>query len=149
MQHNKKEIKHILNERDKAILKRQTNLQYNKKARVENVKNKVQVQNQLVMNNQERFENVCFGYSIQAERLMKIVQLAISRKVTSETLNIVNPAYEAMKKVQRNLQGLENLYKKYNKHINNSIYCKTILTTYVRNLEKIIEETDALMKGGA
>lgn len=40
--------------------------------------------NYLFMDNQERFENVYQGYSIQAERLLKVIQKNIAGKITKD-----------------------------------------------------------------
>lgn len=48
------------------------------------VKKQVKVNNYLFMDNQERFENVYQGYSIQAERLLKVIQKNIAGKITKD-----------------------------------------------------------------
>ena len=67
VRHNRKELKHIENS-----LKRNS------------VNKSVKVNNFLFMDNQERFENVCLGYSIQAERLMKVIQKDTDGKITKD-----------------------------------------------------------------
>ena len=67
VRHNRKELKHIENS-----LKRNS------------VNKPVKVNNFLFMDNQERFENVCLGYSIQAERLMNIVQQSTAGTITKD-----------------------------------------------------------------
>jgi len=67
VRHNRKELKHIENS-----LKRNS------------VNKPVKVNNFLFMDNQERFENVYQGYSIQAERLLKVIQKNIAGKITKD-----------------------------------------------------------------
>lgn len=67
VRHNRKEIKHIENCTSQNAVKKQ-----------------VKVNNYLFMDNQERFENVCLGYSIQAERLMNIVQQNTTGTITKD-----------------------------------------------------------------
>lgn len=58
VRHNRKELKHAENREKRYFM--------NKPVKP------VKVNNFLFMDNQERFENVCLGYSIQAERLMNM-----------------------------------------------------------------------------
>lgn len=74
VRHNRKELKHIENS-----LKRNS------------VNKPVKVNNFLFMDNQERFENVCLGYSIQAERLMNIVQQSTAGTITKDWVTPVQP----------------------------------------------------------
>lgn len=74
VRHNRKELKHIENS-----LKRNS------------VNKPVKVNNFLFMDNQERFENVCLGYSIQAERLMNIVQQSTAGTITKDWVTPIQP----------------------------------------------------------
>lgn len=74
VRHDRKELKHIENS-----LKRNS------------VNKPVKVNNFLFMDNQERFENVCLGYSIQAERLMNIVQQSTAGTITKDWVTPVQP----------------------------------------------------------
>lgn len=67
VRHNRKEMKHIENCTSQNAVKKQ-----------------VKVNNYLFMDNQERFENVYQGYSIQAERLLKVIQKNIAGKITKD-----------------------------------------------------------------
>lgn len=129
-------------------------MQNNRKVRVNNMRNQVKVNNYLSMNNQERFKNVCLGYSIQAERLLKKLQEYTDGNITKEWVSeerksAVENISSLMRKIQLELIKLEDIQKKYNRHIHNSIYCKFAMEPYVKQLEKIIIETDALVKGAA
>lgn len=129
-------------------------IQNNRKVRVNNMRNQVKVNNYLSMNNQERFKNVCLGYSIQAERLLKKLQEYTDGNITKEWVSeerksAVEHISSLMRKIQLELMKLEDIQKKYNRHIHNSIYCKFAMEPYVKQLEKIITETDALVKGVA
>ena len=75
VRHNRKEIKHIENCTSQNAVKKQ-----------------VKVNNYLFMDNQERFENVCLGYSIQAERLMKVIQKDTAGKFSHYGNNSISTA---------------------------------------------------------
>lgn len=129
-------------------------MQHNRKVRVKNMQNQVKVNNYFSMNNQERFKNVCLGYSIQAERLLKKLQEYTDGNITKEWVSeerksAVEHISSLMRKIQIELIKLEDMQKKYSRHIHNSIYCKSAMKPYVKQLEKIIAETDALVKGAA
>ena len=70
LRHNRKELKHIENSLKRNFM--------NKPVKP------VKVNNFLFMDNQERFENVCLGYSIQAERLMNIVKQNTAGTITKD-----------------------------------------------------------------
>lgn len=74
VRHNRKEMKHIENCTSQNAVKKQ-----------------VKVNNYLFMDNQERFENVYQGYSIQAERLLKVIQKNIAGKITKDWVTPVQP----------------------------------------------------------
>lgn len=140
--------------RKKSEMEKMEVMQNNRKVRVNNMKNQVKVNNYLSMNNQERFKNVCLGYSIQAERLLKKLQEYtagdISKEwVSEERKSAIEHISSLMRKVQTELIKLEDMQKKYNRHIHNSICCKSAMKPYVKHLEQIIAETDALVKGVA
>ena len=136
VRHNRKEIKHIEN------------------CTIENaVKKQVKVNNFLFMDNQERFENVCFGYSIQAERLMNIVQQNTAGTITKdwvtpERKTAIEQSSVLMEMIQLQLLKLKEASRKYQKHIKNSIYCQQLLRPYISKLQKIIVEVDALVGTG-
>ena len=70
VRHNRKELKHAENREKRYFM--------NKPVKP------VKVNNFPFMDNQERFENVCLGYSIQAERLMNIVQQNTTGTITKD-----------------------------------------------------------------
>ena len=70
VRHSRKELKHAENREKRYFV--------NKPVKP------VKVNNFLFMDNQERFENVCLGYSIQAERLMKVIQKNTAGKITKD-----------------------------------------------------------------
>ena len=136
IRHNKKELKHIENS-----LKRNS------------VNKPVKVNNFLFMDNQERFENVCFGYSIQAERLMNIVQQNTAGTITKdwvtpERKTAIEQSSVLMEMIQLQLLKLKEASGKYQKHIKNSVYCQQLLRPYISKLQKIIAEVDALIGTG-
>lgn len=136
VRHNRKELKHIENS-----LKRNS------------VNKPVNVNNFLFMDNQERFENVCLGYSIQAERLMNIVQQSTAGTITKdwvtpERKTAIEQSSVLMEMIQLQLLKLKEANGKYQKHIKNSIYCQQLLRSYISKLQKIITEVDALVGTG-
>ena len=140
--------------RKKSEMEKLAVMQNNRKVMVNNMKNQVKVNNYLSMNNQERFKNVCLGYSIQAERLLKKLQEYTAGDISKEWISeerksAIEHISSLMRKVQTELIKLEDMQKKYNRHIHNSIYCKSVMKPYVKHLEQIIAETDALVKGAA
>lgn len=119
VRHNRKELKHIENS-----LKRNS------------VNKPVKVNNFLFMDNQERFENVCLGYSIQAERLMNIVQQSTAGTITKdwvtpERKTAIEQSSVLMEMIQLQLLKLKEANGKYQKHIKNSIYCQQLLRSYI------------------
>lgn len=139
IRHNKKELKHIENS-----LKRNS---VNKPVKP------VKVNNFLFMDNQERFENVCLGYSIQAERLMNIVQQNTTGTITKdwvtpERKTAIEQSSVIMETIQFQLLKLKQASGKYQKHIKNSVYCQQLLRPYISKLQKIIAEVDALIGTG-
>lgn len=136
VRHNRKEIKHIENCTSQNAVKKQ-----------------VKVNNYLFMDNQERFENVCLGYSIQAERLMNIVQQNTAGTITKdwvtpERKTAIEQSSVLMEMIQLQLLKLKEASRKYQKHIKNSIYCQQLLRPYISKLQKIIVEVDALVGTG-
>ena len=136
VRHNRKELKHIENS-----LKRNS------------VKKQVKVNNYLFMDNQERFENVCLGYSIQAERLMKVIQKDTAGKITKDWVTperkiTIEQSSVIMEAIQFQLLKLKQASRKYQKHIKNSVYCQQLLRPYISKLQKIIAEVDALIGTG-
>lgn len=121
-------------------------------------KNQVRVNNRLTLDNNERFKNVAMGYMIQVERLWAVygkglennlqgnLELIKSSPVLTDRFN---QATALIKKIQQILVDLQNKADEYNKHLNNTVYCKTMMIPYVKQLEGIIVETDALVKEGA
>lgn len=140
--HNKKELKHIITTAEKNQLHGQEIREHNRKVRVNNMTNKIRVQNQITMDNHERFKNVALGYSIQTSRLMKFVQGNVQ-------LEQVKIAKGIMVKIQKKLLKLESDKKKYDKHLTDSVYCKVKMQPYVTALESIIKQVDDLVKGQA
>ena len=131
--HNQKEIKHV-----KSMIDRNT------------MKKPVKVKNFLFMDNQERFKNVCLGYSIQAERLMNIVQKNTAGEITKDWVTYerkvsIEQSSVIIEKIQLQLMKLKEERGKYQKHIKNSVYCQQLLRPYIRGLEKIITEIDTLV----
>lgn len=121
-------------------------------------KNQVRVNNRLTMDNNERFKNVAMGYMIQVKRLWAVygkglennLQVNIELIKSSPVLtDRFNQATALMKKIQQILVDLQSKADEYNKHLNNTVYCKTMMIPYVKQLEGIIAETDALVKEGA
>lgn len=121
-------------------------------------KNQVRVNNRLIMDNNERFKNVAMGYMIQVERLWAVYGKGLENnlqenfeliKASSILTDRFNQAVALMKKIQQILVDLQSKSDKYNKHLNNTVYCKTMMIPYVKQLEGIIAETDALVKEGA
>lgn len=109
---------------------------------------RLKVNNRLTMDNNERIKNVAMGYHIQASRLMCLVQDFgtdfVKAKEHKAELDI---ATEIMKKIQRIMWKMGSETEKLQKHISNSVYCKVAMIPYVKQLESIIAETDALVKG--
>ena len=137
--HNRKELKHIENS-----LKRSS---VNKPVKP------VKVNNFLFMDNQERFENVCLGYSIQAERLMNIVQqntagIITKDWVTPERKTVIEQSSVLKEMIQLQLLKLKEASGKYQKHNKNSVYCQQLLRPYISKLQKIIAEVDKLVGTG-
>lgn len=114
--HNKKELKHIITTAEKNQLHGQEIREHNRKVRVNNMTNKIRVQNQITMDNHERFKNVVLGYSIQISRLIKFVQ----GDVQLEQVKIANGL---VVKIQKKLTKLVSDKKKYDKHLIDSTYC--------------------------
>ena len=141
MPHNRREIKHIQNVSERNQMKGQEIAQHNRKVRVNKMANNVKVQNQISMDNHERFKNVCIGYSIQASRLMKFVQCSV------QPVQVEN-AKKIMLVIQKKLQRLAYVKNKYDKHLNSSVYCKMKIQPYVTSLESVIKKVDALVAGG-
>lgn len=136
VRHNRKELKHIENS-----LKRNS------------VNKPVKVNNFLFMDNQERFENVCLGYSIQAERLMNIVQQSTAGTITKDWVTPdrkmnIDQSTVLLETIQFQLLKLKQASGKYQKHIKNSVYCQQLLRPYISKLRKIIAEVDALIGTG-
>lgn len=136
VRHNRKELKHIENS-----LKRNS------------VNKPVKVNNFLFMDNQERFENVYQGYSIQAERLLKVTQKNIAGKITKDWVTPdrkmnIDQGTVLLETIQFQLLKLKQASGKYQKHIKNSVYCQQLLRPYISKLRKIIAEVDALIGTG-
>lgn len=136
VRHNRKELKHIENS-----LKRSS------------VNKPVKVNNFLFMDNQERFENVYLGYSIQAERLMNIMKQNIAGTITKDWVTpkrktVIDQGSVLVEMIQIQLLKLEEASGKYQKHIKNSVYCQQLLRPYINKLQKIIAEVDALVGTG-
>lgn len=119
---------------------------------------KTKVNNQSFMDNQERYKNVAMGYMIQVERLWAVYGKGLENnlkenfeliKSSSVLTDRFNQAATLMKEIQQILVDLQNKSDKYNKHLNNAVYCKTMMVPYVRKLNEIIAETDLLVKVGA
>lgn len=119
---------------------------------------KTKVNNQLFMDNQERYKNVAMGYMIQVERLWAVYGKGLENnlkenfeliKSSSVLTDRFNQAVALIKKIQQILVDLQSELDKYNKHLNNVVYCKTMMIPYVRKLNAIIAETDLLVKVGA
>lgn len=113
----------------------------------------VKVNNFLFMDNQERFENVCLGYSIQAERLMKVIQKDTDGKITKDWVTperkmTIEQSSVIMETIQFQLLKLKKASGKYHKHIKNSVYCQQLLRPYISKLQKIIAEVDTLIGTG-
>lgn len=121
VRHNRKEMKHIENCTSQNAVKKQ-----------------VKVNNYLFMDNQERFENVYQGYSIQAERLLKVTP---DRKMNIDQGTVLLETIQFLLK-------LKQASGKYQKHIKNSVYCQQLLRPYISKLRKIIAEVDALIGTG-
>ncbi len=126
--------------------------------RITKQKYQVRVNNRFNMDNNERFKNVAMGYMIQVERLWSVygkglennLQVNLELIKSSPVLtDRFNQATALMKKIQQILVDLQSKSDKYNKHLNNTVYCKTMMIPYVKQLEGIIAETDALVKEGA
>lgn len=139
VRHNRKELKHAENREKRYFM--------NKPVKP------VKVNNFLFMDNQERFENVCLGYSIQAERLMNIVQQNTTGTITKdwvtpERKTAIEQSSVLMEMIQLQLLKLQEASGKYQKHIKNSVYCQQLLRPYISKLQKIITEVDALVGTG-
>lgn len=139
VRHNRKELKHAENREKRYFV--------NKPVKP------VKVNNFLFMDNQERFENVCLGYSIQAERLMNIVQQNTTGTITKdwvtpERKTAIEQSSVLMEMIQLQLLKLKEASGKYQKHIKNSVYCQQLLRPYISKLQKIIAEVDALVGTG-
>lgn len=139
VRHNRKELKHAENREKRYFM--------NKPVKP------VKVNNFLFMDNQERFENVCLGYSIQAERLMNIVQQNTTGTITKdwvtpERKTAIEQSSIIMETIQFQLLKLKQASGKYQKHIKNSVYCQQLLRPYISKLQKIIAEVDALIGTG-
>lgn len=139
VRHNRKELKHAENREKRYFM--------NKPVKP------VKVNNFLFMDNQERFENVCLGYSIQAERLMNIVQQNTTGTITKdwvtpERKTAIEQSSVLMEMIQLQLLKLQEASGKYQKHIKNSVYCQQLLRPYISKLRKIIAEVDALIGTG-
>lgn len=139
VRHNRKELKHAENREKRYFM--------NKPVKP------VKVNNFLFMDNQERFENVCLGYSIQAERLMNIVQQNTTGTITKdwvtpERKTAIEQSSVLMEMIQLQLLKLKEASGKYQKHIKNSVYCQQLLRPYISKLQKIITEVDALVGTG-
>jgi len=119
---------------------------------------RVEVNNRLSMDNNERFKNVAMGYMIQVERLWAVYGKGLEGNL-QENLEMIKSspiltdrfkqATALIKKIQQILVDLQGISDKYNVHLHNSLYCKTMMILYARKLEGIIAETDALVKAGA
>ena len=136
VRHNRKELKHIENS-----LKRNA------------VEKQVKVNNYLFMDNKERFENVYQGYSIQAERLLKVIQKNIAGKITKDCVTPerkmnIDQGTVLLETIQFQLLKLKQASGKYQKHIKNSVYCQQLLRPYISKLQRIIAEVDALVGTG-
>ena len=111
-------------------------------------RNQVKVNNHLTMNNNERIKNVAWGYQIQASRLLRFVKdFSVDVEVLKEHKEEIDKAAEIMKEIQRIMWKMGSETTKLEKHITNSVYCKITMLPYVKQLEGIIAETDALIKG--
>ncbi len=121
---------------------------HNRKVRMNNMANRIKVQNQITMDNNERIKNVAMGYQIQASRLLRMVQdFSADLETMKEHKAEIDKATEIMKEIQRIMWKMGSGTKKLQKHISNSAYCKVAMIPYVKQLENIIAETDALIKG--
>lgn len=139
VRHSRKELKHAENREKRYFV--------NKPVKP------VKVNNFLFMDNQERFENVCLGYSIQAERLMKVIQKDTAGKITKDWVTperkmTIEQSSVIMETIQFQLLKLKQASGKYQKHIKNSVYCQQLLRPYISKLHKIIAEVDALIGTG-
>lgn len=92
--------------------------------------------------NTERFKDLCIGYVIQAQRLMKLVG-----SITIGQAEQLNRATEVMKDIQHNLLKLQELETEYNNHCSNDAYCRKALKPYSDDLKMIMEKTDVIIKG--
>lgn len=121
---------------------------HNRKVRINNMANRIKVQNQIIMDNNERIKNVAMGYQIQASRLLRMVQdFSADLETMKEHKTEIDKATEIMKEIQRIMWKMGSDTEKLQKHISNSVYCKVAMIPYVKQLENIIAETDALIKG--
>lgn len=103
---------------------------------------KVKINNRLDMNNTERFRNICIGFSIQCGRIMNFIN-----QDNNHQFDLVNKGLAILKQIQANLLKLQKYEKKYNKHLNNNAYCVIAMKPYIRALEQVIADVDALVKG--
>ena len=115
------------------------------------VMKQVKVNNYLFMDNQERFENVFFGYAIQCDRVMALVnkiseEYAQTGQATEKQKGIVDRCVLLLNEIKTRSEQMTNLYTRYKKHIMYSAYCQKVLKPYVSKLEKIIARVDALVE---
>ena len=68
--------------------------------------------------------------------------------VTPERKTAIEQSSVLMEMIQLQLLKLKEANGKYQKHIKNSIYCQQLLRSYIRKLQKIITEVDALVGTG-
>lgn len=136
--HNKKEIKHIQNIAERNQLGIQESVQNNRKVRIDEMVKKMKIQNQINMDNHERFKNIALGYSIQASRLSHYL---ISGNLQLEQ---VREVYIIMVKIQGKLIKLGKVKKQYDEHLNDSLYCKIRMQPYAMALETITESVNRL-----
>ena len=127
VRHNRKELKHAENREKRYFM--------NKPVKP------VKVNNFLFMDNQERFENVCLGYSIQAERLMNIVKQNTAGTITKdwvtpERKTAIEQSSVLMEMIQLQLLKLKEASGKYQKHIKK--FC--LLSAVVKTVHQQITE---------
>lgn len=142
MTYNKRETRHIVraweNHRFGGQMFRTT-----RKKSVKTSRNKTKINNHLDMDNNERFKNVCIGFSIQCGRIMNFIN-----QENNQQLDLVNQGLVILKRIQNSLLELQKLDKKYKNHLNNNFWCMTVMKPYAKTLEQVIADVDVLVKGG-
>ncbi len=105
--------------------------------------NRILINNQLFMDNVERYRNVCLGYSIQAQRIMHFIQNPNNCNKQS-----LEKAIVIMKTILLELKRMERGRRVYLNHIFNHLYCKMKIHIHAKRLQKVIADTDELINGG-